>query len=296
MKSNPKNIIKKLLLSSLASVLNLTVNANNDQAAMPAGLPLDFNGESDNELRSAATGTVYRNVLAIKKNGELREIAGHRSHSSHRSHYSSRGGHASHYSHSSHYSSSTSTHYSSSSSASSSYVAPKKTYKDYSLGDRTITRGLYGSDVDNLVTLLVAKRYLKNTAVTQKSGYAMVDGEIESAVKHFQKDSGVSADGKVTSTLAASLKSWDADKTTVPLGYRPISDDLAGNDITELVTLLGKAGFPPDPSKLKTNSYGFYYMSEDISTAIKLFQAYNNLPTTGKADDQTIAKLKAVAK
>lgn len=299
MKTDSKNIIKKLLLSSIASLMHLTANANNDQALALPSLPTGLEGGTDNEYRSALNSTVYKNVIAIKKNGDLRYIAGHRSHSSHRSHYSSRGGHQSHYSHYSGYSGSgsgTTNRSTSSGSSSKKVTTPMKTYKDYSLGDRTISSGTYGSDVDNLVTLLVAKRYLKNTAVTQKNGYAQVDNTVVSAIKHFQNDAGVSANGQFTNSLVETLKGWDADKTTVSLGFRPISEDLAGYDISELVALLSKAGFPPDPTKLKSNQYGFYYFTEDVSTAVKLFQAYNGLPTTGKADDQTIAKLKTVTK
>lgn len=302
MKLSKFKLIKGLLLTSMASLMNLGANAA--PKSTPVSLDLNFGLTSDPEKVDKAKSKVWKNVYKIKSDGSAQLIAGHRSHSSHRS---SRGGHyshsssSSHRSHSSHRSSGGGSHYSHSSSSSYStpssvYTPPAKTYRDYSLGDRTISRGTYGSDVDQLVTKLVQKKYLRSASVTQNKGYASVDATVDAAIRHFQKDAGLTVNGSVNSSVVTALNSWDENKTTIPLGFRPLSEGVAGNDVNELVILLQKAGYAPDPTKLETNSYGFYKYTPDIAMAVSVFQSYNALPISGNADDATISKLRAVAK
>ena len=300
MKLSKLKLIKGLFLTSLASLLNLGANAS--PKAKPVSMDLNLGLTNDPEKVDKAKTKVWKNVYKLKSDGSEKLIAGHRSHYSHRS---SRGG--GHYSHSSSSSrsrpsystSSGGSNYSSgssSSTASSVYKPAAKTYKDYSLGERTISRGTYGSDVDQLVTKLVQKQYLSSSSVTQNNGYASVDANVDAAIRHFQKDAGLKVDGKVTSSVVSALNSWDINKTSIPLGFRPLSENISGSDVSELVRLLQKAGYAPDPSKLKTNSYGFYEYTPDIAMAVSVFQSYNALPITGNADEATVKKLKAVAK
>lgn len=300
MKSKTKNIIRNILLGAIASLYN-----TNAQASDCSSEPL-LEGLSDKDKQDAVgalKNKIIRNVLQIKKNGDTKMIAGHRSHMSHRS----GGGGGGHYSHASHYSSygsgGNSRHSSHSShSSSTTYSAPRpapKTYKTYNLGDRTLKSGLYGNDVSKLTALLVSKNYLNSSWITMQNGYPIYNSAVVSAVKRFQKDAGKAQDGVMTASLASELESWDASKSTLVLGIRNIqynsSIDLSGNDVNELIALLRSAGFPPDPSKLKYIGNKAIF-TEDIETAVKLFQAYNGLTPDGLVDETTINKLKAKAR
>ena len=140
MKSKTKNIIRNILLGAIASLYN-----TNAQASDCSSEPL-LEGLSDKDKQDAVgalKNKIVRNVLQIKKNGDTKMIAGHRSHMSHRSGGGGGGGHYSHASHYSSYGSGGNSRHSSHSSHSSSttYSAPRpapKTYKTYNLGDRTL--------------------------------------------------------------------------------------------------------------------------------------------------------------
>ena len=301
MKSKTKNIIRNILLGAIASLYN-----TNAQASDCSSEPL-LKGLSDKDKQDAVgalKNKIIMNVLQIKKNGDTKMIAGHRSHMSHRSGGGGGGGHYSHASHYSSYGSGGNSRHSSHSSHSSSttYSVPRpapKTYKTYNLGDRTLKSGLYGNDVSKLTALLVSKNYLYSSWITMQNGYPIYNSAVVSAVKRFQKDAGKAQDGVMTASLASELESWDASKSTLVLGIRNIqynsSIDLSGNDVNELIALLRSAGFPPDPSKLKYVGNKAIF-TEDIETAVKLFQAYNGLTPDGLVDETTINKLKAKAR
>ena len=266
------------------------------------GLP---NGGASPEV-SKGQQPLVKNIYKIMRNGDAKLIAGHRSHSSHRS---SRGGHyshsssSSHRSHSSHRSSGGGSHYSHSSSSygsgssSSVYTPPVKTAGDYTLGDRTLSSGIHGSDVDQLVPYLVRYYYLKDGVVTKKAGYYVYDTNVVNAVKHFQKDAGLTQDGKLTSSVLSTLKSWSPAKTTIPLGFRELSSaaETSGFDVDELVELLINAGYSPDPAKLK-KSGSHYVFTEDVLTALKAFQAYHGIQPNGELNATTLTKLKSYKK
>lgn len=298
MKSKTKNIIRNILLGAIASLYN-----TNAQASDCSSEPL-LEGLSDKDKQDAVgalKNKIIRNVLQIKKNGDTKMIAGHRSHMSHRSGGGGGGGHYSHASHYSSYGSGGNSRHSSHSSHSSSttYSAPRPAPKTYNLGDRTLKSGLYGNDVSKLTALLVSKNYLNSSWITMQNGYPIYNSAVVSAVKRFQKDAGKAQDGVMTASLASELESWDASKSTLVLGIRNIqynsSIDLSGNDVNELIALLRSAGFPPDPSKLKYVGNKAIF-TEDIETAVKLFQAYNGLTPDGLVDETTINKLKAKAR
>lgn len=305
MKSKSKNIIKTLLLSATVALFHGTAKAD---AKKVFALDLDLglgNGGATPEV-SKGKQPLVKNVYKILRNGDAKLIAGHRSHSSHRS---SRGGHyshsssSSHRSHSSHRSSGGGSHYShtsrsyGSSSRSSVYTPPAKTVGDYSLGDRTLSSGIHGSDVDQLVPYLVRYYYLKDGVVSKKGGYNVYDTNVVNAIKHFQKDAGLTQDGKATSSVITALKGWTASKTTIPLGFRELSatSETSGFDVDELVQLLINAGYSPDPIKLK-KSGTHYVFTEDVVIAIKAFQAFHGLQPNGQLTDSTVAKLKTFKK
>lgn len=299
MKNSAKNKIKALLLSAAAALLPTHAQAEETTTFMPdLGNNDDFFGET-NRL----WGKVFKNVAKLDKNGDVKYIASHRSHMSHRSGGGGGGyGHRSHYSHYSSYGGGSS-HYSSSSSSrssSSSYSKPKpKTAGDYSIGDRTLKTGIHGSDVTSLTGYLATGLYINRSWIKEKEGYSLYDATIASAVKHFQKDAGLPQTGVADQTTINKLKSWDNSKTTVILGTRELSYSESstdkGTDVTELVNLLTKAGFAPDPKKIVMTRDGRTEFTKDIATAVRFFQAYNNLSVTGRADETTIKALKAKA-
>lgn len=305
MKSKSKKIIKTLLLSATVALFH---GAAKTDAKKSLSLDLDLglpNGGASPEV-SKGQQPLVKNIYKIMRNGDAKLIAGHRSHSSHRS---SRGGHyshsssSSHRSHSSHRSSGGGSHYSHSSSSygsgssSSVYTPPVKTAGDYTLGDRTLSSGIHGSDVDQLVPYLVRYYYLKDGIVSKKGGYCVYDSNVVNAVKHFQKDAGLTQDGKLTSSVLSTLKSWNPAKTTIPLGFRKLSAvaKTSGFDVDELIELLRNAGCSPDPSKLK-KSGSHYVFTEDVHTAVKVFQAFHGIQPNGELNTVTIAKLKSFKK
>lgn len=252
---------------------------------------------------------IIRSVAKVSPNGNVRYIAGHRSHMSHRSGGSGRsGGHYSHASHMSGYSGgsgygsssrSTSRSVSRSSGLYSAPKPPKKTIATYSLGDRTLKTGLYGADVTELTNLLVRNKYMRTEWISQKSGYSSYDTSVTSAVKRFQKDAGITQNGIVGSDVVSKLKSWDSSKTTLILGIRDLSyqesAELSGKDIDELITLLRNAGYPPDPSKLQYSGSNAVF-TKDVEIAVKMFQAYNNMTANGTVTEETLKKLRSLAK
>lgn len=299
MKNSAKNKIKALLLSAAAALLPTHAQAEEATTFMPdLGNNDDFFGETNRSWRK-----VFKNVAKLDKNSDVKYIASHRSHMSHRSGGGGGGyGHRSHYSHYSSYGGGSS-HYSSSSSSrssSSSYSKPKpKTAGDYSIGDRTLKTGIHGSDVTSLTGYLATGLYINRSWIKEKEGYSLYDATIASAVKHFQKDAGLPQTGVADQTTINKLKSWDNSKTTVILGTRELSYSETstdkGTDVTELVNILTKAGFAPDPKKIVMTSDGRTEFTKDIATAVRFFQAYNNLSVTGRADEATIKALKAKA-
>ena len=305
MKNKSKKIIRTLLLSATVALLHGSAKADSKKTL---SLDLDLglgNGNASPEI-SQGSQPIVKNLYKILRSGDVKLIAGHRSHSSHRS---SRSGHyshsssSSHRSHSSHRSSGGGSHYSHSSSTygsgsrSSVYTPPPKTAGDYSLGDRTLSTGIHGSDVDQLVPYLVRYYYLKDGIVSKKGGYYVYDSNVVNAVKHFQKDAGLTQDGKLTASAVSTLKSWSASRTTIPLGFRELSAaaETSGFDVDELVQLLINAGYSPDPAKLK-KSGSHYVFTDDILTAIKMFQAYNGIQPNGALNSATLSKLKTFKK
>lgn len=315
MKKPSKKLLKTLLFSAAMSLIHSSAKADEPVAGVPLS-PGDIGdgsrfGEFDNLKKK-----VIKNVYTIKRDGETKLIASHRSHQSHRSHSSSR--HGNHYSHSSSTTRSSRSYGGSSygGSSGSSYggstnslytpstSTPKakpqaKTIETYSLGDRTLSSGSYGADVTQLTTLLVQNYYMNVNSVNFKSSHSLYDKNVVTAVKNFQKDAGLSQTGKVDATTAAKLQSWDSSQTTIQLGVRDLTyssnPEIEGYDVTELVELLKKAGYPPNPSLIRRNGIKTTF-TQDIVTAVKMFQAYNGLPVTGMVDSNTLTKLRAKAK
>ena len=148
---------------------------------------------------------------------------------------------------------------------------------------------------------MVSKRYLNPDLITTKSGHSYFDENVVTAIKNFQKDAGIKQSGMADSNTITELEAWASSNTTIRLGVRDLAyssdelDQMEGYDVTELVELLKKAGYAPDPSLIKKDGDKTVF-TEDIATAVKMFQAYNGLPVTGIVDSTTLSKLRAKAK
>ena len=114
---------------------------------------------------------------------------------------------------------------------------------------------------------------------------------MSAAIKHFQRDAGLTPSGTVDNATSIALQTWDENKTTIDLGFRDITEGTAGYDVSQLVKLLTAAGYAPESSKLEYKSGNAVFNSE-VAMALKMFQAYNQLEVTGIPDTQTITKLK----
>lgn len=332
MKKNPRNILKGLLLSAIATMFNSNANAEETMS-----ITNNLKEEDANELKSSFR-RIYKNVLKISPSGKMIGVNSHRSHSSHSSHRSGSyvRSHSSHTSHTSHSSSSTSygttnrsrstytpsvgssstssgtrnrsnnsgTNTSGTSTSSKSknrgtvsglYTPYTLDIKTVSLGERPLTRNLYGNDVKMLIILLVEKLYIRESWVSNKDNYPVYDTQVEDAVKHFQKDAGLTQTGIADESTIESLEAWEKGKTSVVLGVRDLyyltSFPLSGPDVDELIKLLWEKGYAPDPMKLEKRD-GHYMFTQDIEKLVKRYQAENGLVETGVVDETFVKKIK----
>lgn len=337
MKSKPHKILKSVLLSAVASMFGTSANA--EDVMMPVGGSdengfKELESSSSRVYKNVLKMNPSGNVVPVDSHRSHSSHSSHRSGSYVRSH-SSHTSHTSHSSSSSSYgiytpsrstrtntktrkttpgtssSSSRSTGYGTGTSSSSSrtsgtvsgiYTAPTTKTIDQNtikMGDRTMSLNLYGNDINELVKLLAEKLYIRDSWVSKMDGFMLYDSAVEEAVKHFQKDAGMTQTGKMDSSAIQILKTWDSEKTTAILGVRDLyvveSLPMAGTDVDELVTLLWAKGLTPPPSTVeKRNGHAVY--SLDISLAVKLYQKYNNMVETGRVDEAFVKSIKGNSK
>lgn len=211
MKSKFSDLLNKIFLSSIASIV-----ANNTAAAVPiTDVTYTDNAERVFEL-SKQKDLSPKLLLKQNTNSEWTVVShrSHRSHSSHRSHYSSTSGSSSSRptaSRSSGSSSSTTSKplgISSSGSSSSSSTAPRTLTPSkpsntigispttLKFGDRNLKLGMSGSDVTELINILIKKGYLKlESGESKVYGTYNYDETIEATVKKYQKDNNLVSDG-----------------------------------------------------------------------------------------------------
>lgn len=79
--------------------------------------------------------------------------------------------------------------------------------RKYKLGDRVIVRGDSGRDVRSVANALVKKLYIKaENVIPTFDGGALMDGALYDALLRFQKDKGLSVDGKVSKEVVKELR------------------------------------------------------------------------------------------
>ncbi|WP_293924338.1 peptidoglycan-binding protein [Sphingobacterium sp. UBA6320] len=233
MKSKLSDVLKKLFFSSLAGIAaNSTVQAEAVIDATTAKY-------KENEFSLVKEKDLSPKLL-LKLNSNsgwsLISHRSHRSHSSHRSHYSGSTSSSSSYSGSTSssskasssnssnsgssttrpvgFSSSGSSNSSSSSKESSTSRNTNSSSKNIAglsatvlrLGDRNLKRDMSGSDVTELINILIKKGYLRlENGLTQVYGTYTYDETIEATVKKYQKDNNLNGSGNCDASTAYHL-------------------------------------------------------------------------------------------
>lgn len=189
------NLLRKVFLGSLAGIAASNIST--------ATTPTTFLEPNENEnlnklIFSHKPDLTPKLILKKNNNNEWAFMShrSHRSHQSHRSHYSSQGsGHISHFS-----------HYSSSAGGGSTYPNSSNYYNNsigssnsnnyLSLGSRNLSLGKSGTDVTELINILIRKGYLTtNTRLSYVTGIYEYDNTVMDAVKRFQRNNGLQDDG-----------------------------------------------------------------------------------------------------
>jgi murein L,D-transpeptidase YcbB/YkuD len=196
------NLLRKVFLGSLAGIAASNTATANTNFTFPEP------NENENKFESALNRKPDLSPKLLLKKTSNDEWAfmshrSHRSHSSHRSHYSSYSGSGS----------GNSTpksnpgiqpNYNNNSSPSTSSGTSTTALQ---LGARTLKKGMSGTDVTELVNILLRKKYLKlDDGGTVVTGSYTIDETIEGAVKKFQSDNGLTSDGVCGSTTIYYLK------------------------------------------------------------------------------------------
>ena len=204
MKYKLQHLIRSIAVGAVASIYPNPTEANSTEAVIDSWDPDISEREQNDKLR-------IKNLelkLLLKPGSELgkwemfshRSHRSHSSHSSHRSHYSSRTGGTSN--------GSSSGSSSSSSGGSGTYTYPSGTVvsQPLQLGSRILSVGMEGEDVTELILLLKGRGLIKVPEDYQLKTRERFTSTIEDAVKLFQKDKGISADGMVGPTTLYHLK------------------------------------------------------------------------------------------
>lgn len=209
------NIFYTVFAGALSSLVAANNSANAEENEFHAYSDLLKNNST--EFRSTRKiDNSLKLLLKMNASGDWYSEAhrSHQSHQSHRSHYSSQGGH---YSHFSHYSGSSGTTGSSGTnnggtnnnggSGSGNYTKPTTYSSTYQLGSRTIYPGMKGTDVTQVVNILIKKNYLTvSDGSSTVTGEYKYEGSIVDAIKRFQKDNNLKEDGIIGSTTTFYLK------------------------------------------------------------------------------------------
>ena len=85
-------------------------------------------------------------------------------------------------------------------------VSSQKDASLYKLGDRTLKKGMFGNDVEELSKILIALNYLTLEDCVKQKGFSFFDEKMEDAIKRFQSSHKMRDTGIVDSNLVSILK------------------------------------------------------------------------------------------
>ena len=281
MKRSFEKYLKGVFLTSMASLVYPS-----DIQASPISFLNDYNSD-DSEVRNALGNDNKQKKFVLKMNNDDSYlIAAHRSHSSHRSHFS-------HRSHSSHRSSSGSGSYSqpASTSRSSTSTYQTTTPRVYSLGERVISVGASGGDVKELAEHLIRHGFLNREHIVIVGSNATCNTHMETAIKNFQRECGLTVDGKAGSTTITHIRNYTPpvaeDVSKINLGDRVLQKGMTGSDVTQLKNILiDKEYLSGELVK------GIATFDQSIHDAVVAFQRAIGIDADGIVNAQTVYFLK----
>jgi murein L,D-transpeptidase YcbB/YkuD len=147
-------------------------------------------------------------------------------------------------------------------------------------------KDLYGADVKQLTDWLVKCEYMKSSQVKKNtSGYVLYDDTVFEAVKAFQKDMGLTADGIAGSTTCDKLEAYA--KTYYKLGDRVLKVGMSGTDVAEMKNYLIDKGYLQG-----TTVKGAILFDSTIENALKAFLADVGLEWAGQTDSDIVFYVK----
>lgn len=198
MKNKLSYLLNKVFLGSIAGIASTnTMNAENRT------IHLNSNFDENKIMPLINKKADLTRKLLLRRNSSNVWFGmahrSHRSHSSHRSHYSSSSGGSytpPNNSGSSYRSGSSNNSGNSSVSSSPKYFNGTTSAKSLKLGSRTLIKGMSGTDVTELINILLTKKYLSSSSGQKNvTGSYTYDEIIEDAIKQFQSDNSLQSDG-----------------------------------------------------------------------------------------------------
>jgi len=193
-------LLRKVFLGSLAGIA-----ASNTSANINTFEYQQFEDESNLEsITNKKPDMSPKLLLKMASNDEMTFMShrSHRSHSSHRSHYSSYSGGGG----SNAPKSNSGIKLNNNNSSGTVNTSDTET-NTLQLGSRTLKIGMSGTDVTELINILLKKEYLKlEDGGTHVTGVYTYDETVLSAIKKFQSDNGLTSDGVCGSTTIYYLK------------------------------------------------------------------------------------------
>lgn len=98
-----------------------------------------------------------------------------------------------------------------------------------------------------LADYLIKHGFLKKELITINDSYTSCNIHMETAIKNFQRECGLTVDGKAGTTTITRIRSYvptqattevAKDASNINLGDRVLKKDMAGSDVTQLKNLL----------------------------------------------------------
>ena len=147
-------------------------------------------------------------------------------------------------------------------------------------------KDLYGADIKQLTDWLVKCEYMNALQVKKNtSGYVLYDNNVVEAVRTFQKDMGLTADGIAGTTTCNKLKAYA--ESYYKLGDRVLRVGMSGTDVTEIKNYLIDNGYLQDAT-----AKGAILFDTTIENALKAFLADVGLEWAGQTDSDIVFYVK----